>query len=129
MKQFTALVIFDTWDEAVSAERALNAAGYSTQILGDIAVPGYGLPPRTTWMDVWRPSEAKQVWCDGKNKVDPRFDLEVRQLDAIVEPLGGFVDQLQGYGLVEYRQPRDEAYPVTWTQEEGYTCPRAEYRH
>jgi hypothetical protein len=127
MKKFTALVIFDTWNGAVSAERALNAAGYSTQILDDVTHPGDGLPQGLTWMDVWRPSEAKQVWCDGK--VDPRFDLEIKQFDAIVDPLGGHVDDLQGYGLVNYRKARDEAYPATWTQEHGYICPRDEYVH
>jgi hypothetical protein len=114
MKQFTAVVMFDTWDKATSATQALHAAGYGTQILDDV-----DLYSRATWMDIWRPSEASGF-------DDPRFDLEIKQLDAILKPLGGHSDE---FCLVEYHQPRESAYPATWTREEGYTYPRAEYRH
>ena len=114
MKQFTAVVMFDTWDEATSATQALRAAGYGTQILDDV-----DLYSRATWMDVWRPSEARGF-------DDPRFDLEIKQLDSILNPLGGLSDD---FGLVEDYQRRELLYPETWTQEEGYTHPRAEYWH
>ena|SRR5262249_6732842 len=114
MKQFTAVVIFGTWDKATSATQALHAAGYGTQILDDV-----DLYSRATWMDVWRPSKAAGF-------DDPRLDLEIKQLDAIVEPFDGCSDE---YGLDEYHQLRESAYPATWTQEDGYICPREEYRH
>jgi hypothetical protein len=79
--QFTALVIFGTWDEAASAKQALRAAGYNTQILDD--VDDYS---QATWVDVWRPIEAAD--CN-----DPRFDQEIRRLNAIVDPLGGLADE------------------------------------
>jgi hypothetical protein len=98
MKQFTAVVIFGTWDKATSATQALYAAGYGTQILDDV-----DLYSPATWMDVWRPSEAGGF-------DDPRFDLEIKQLDAILKPLGGFSDD---FCLVEDYQPRESFYPAT----------------
>jgi hypothetical protein len=96
-----------------SAKQALRAAGYNTQILDD--VDDYS---QATWVDVWRPIEAAD--CN-----DPRFDQEIRWLNAIVDPLGGLADE---YGLGEYRQPREEAYPTTWTREEGWADAR-DLRH
>jgi hypothetical protein len=111
-KQLIALVLFSTWDEARDAEVELRAAGYSTKILDDIF-------ENLIWMDVWRPSAADSI-------DDPRLLLECKELDAIIDPLGGFCDE---YLIRNHWQPREVAFPTTWTLEEGETHPRDEYWH
>lgn len=116
MKQFTAVAMFDTMDQALEVGRVLRAEGYSTWILS--VIDPYS---RTVWMDVWCP-------CDAENYNDPRFGEAWKAVNAIIEPLGGFTDEA---GLVgEGELPREEAYPYRYDySRHRWVLPDRQYRH
>src|SRR5262245_61397735 len=103
-------------DHALEAERVFRVEGYSTWILSDI--DDYS---RTVFMDVWRP-------CDAENYDDPRFGEAWKEINAIVDRLGGFNDEA---GLVNDGElPRDEAYPSKYDYtQHRWVLPDRQYRH